>query len=177
LSLESLPRTTSWATLSPSLRDPIGKIWWEPPALAGGVGLQSNGKAFQGMGFSPGFFKGSAKAHDQSMEGDGLQAVRYHHKTIAALATEGSFLSQPERHDPWNMALTKQKLLCDRNSGTSVRGRSEEFCVITAPEGIDGCPTFAPGVRGPETSGAAHRWLLLLARRTPTQTPSGRPKP
>jgi hypothetical protein len=58
------------------------------------------------MGFSPGFFEGSAKAHNQSMEGDGLQAVRYQRKTIAALAAEGGFLR-------------------------------------AAPEGIDGCPTFA----------------------------------
>jgi hypothetical protein len=51
------------------------------------------------MGFSPGFSEGSAKAHDQSIEGDGLQAVRYHRKTIPALAAEGSFFSKPEAYN------------------------------------------------------------------------------
>ena len=60
------------------------------------------------MGFSPGIFEG--------IEGDGLQAVRYHRKTIAALAAEGSFLLQPEAynhrgHDPWNRGFAKQELL------------------------------------------------------------------
>jgi hypothetical protein len=32
----------------------------------------------------------------QAVEGDGLQAVRYHRKTIAALAPEGRFLSRRE---------------------------------------------------------------------------------
>src|ERR1700730_18531516 len=43
-------------------------FWWEPPALAGGAGLQSSEKAVRlsGKGFSPGFFKAGAGAHGQS---------------------------------------------------------------------------------------------------------------
>src|ERR1700730_9061530 len=39
------------------------RIWWEPPASAGGAGLQSSGKAIHSerTGFSPGFSKPALK--------------------------------------------------------------------------------------------------------------------
>ena len=39
------------------------RVWWEPPALAGGAGLQSSGNAFylSRMGFSPGFSRPALK--------------------------------------------------------------------------------------------------------------------
>jgi len=43
-------------------RSPPG-VWWEPPASAGGAGLQSSGNAFylSRMGFSPGFSRPALK--------------------------------------------------------------------------------------------------------------------
>src|ERR1700685_290226 len=39
------------------------RVWWEPPALAGGAGLQSSVNAFylSRMGFSPGFSRPALK--------------------------------------------------------------------------------------------------------------------